>query len=224
LNRCRGGWYLFRPDPAKLRVVPPESIGDNCRYPEGKPVLEATQTARESIDGKAAFYFMAARDDPAVFNKACTEFVRSVLSILPSLLERLVSLASLRDLDTGEYQDRVLEALLTLKFGKAETDSARLDGQAIGLRCGSAELDRALRQEHLAVFEDWLCLSLRQQIAQLEGYASRQGASSRVLFGQWMHARSYERLVPSSAMPFQRRLFATDMETVLTTLSVDGAQ
>ena len=162
---------------------------------------------------------MASKDDQIASNQACTEFVRSALSIIPFVLERLVYLASLRDLDTGEYQDRVLEALLALKFGKAEAHSVRRDEHAIGLRCGKAELDRALRHEHLAVFEEWLCLSPHQQIAQLECYASRQGIPSSTLFGEWIHEKSYERLTPPGAMPFQRRLFLTDLETVLTTLS-----
>jgi len=166
---------------------------------------------------------MAATDDKTDFNKACSEFVRSALSILPTVLERLISLAALRDLNTGEYQDRVLEALLALKFGKAEADSVRRDDQVIELRCRRAELDRALRQEHLAVFEAWLCLNLRQQTAQLESHASRQGMPSRTLFGEWIRKKSYERLIPSGAMPFQRRLFLTDLEIVLKTLSCGHA-
>lgn len=166
---------------------------------------------------EAKFYSMAT-DDRTDYYKACSEFVRSAIAILPSTLERIVSLASLRDLHTGEYQDRVLEALLALKFGKAEADSVRRDEQAAELRCGKAELDRALRQEHLAAFEDWLCMSLQQQMAQLDSYASRQGIPPNTMFRKWIGERSYERLIPSGAMPFQQRLFLTDMETVLTAL------
>jgi len=145
--------------------------------------------------------------------------VRSALAIIPSIVERLIYLASLRSPDTGEYRDQVLEALLALKFGKTNSDSARRGEQDIGLRCGKTELDRALRQEHLAVFEDWLCLNLRQQMVQLECYAARQAIPSRTLFGGWIQEKSYERLAPSDALPFQRRLFVTDLETILTTLS-----
>ena len=94
---------------------------------------------------------MAPRSDPDS-NEACTEFVRAAISIMPSVLERLVYLASLRDRNTGEYQDQVLEALLALKFGKGENDSVRRSEQIIGFRCGKTELDRALRREHMAVF------------------------------------------------------------------------
>jgi len=162
---------------------------------------------------------MAPTGDETDFNQACAEFVRAAISIMPSVLERLVYLASLRDLHTGEYQDQVLEALMALKLGKAETDSDRRGEQVIGFRCGKAELDHALRREHLAVFEDWLCLNLRQQIAQIERYALRQGIPLRALSREWIHEKSYERLTPSGAMPFQRRLFLTDLEIVLAALS-----
>ena len=166
---------------------------------------------------------MAPRSDETDSNKACAEFVRAAVSIMPSVLERLVYLASLKDRNTGEYQDRVLEALLALKYGKAETDFVRRDEQTIWSRCGKAELDRALRHEHIAAFEDWLCLNMLQQVAQLEGYASRQGIPPHALSGKWIHEKSYERLTPSGAMPVQCRLFLTDLETVLAILSLGQA-
>ena len=166
---------------------------------------------------------MAPRSDETDSNKACAEFVRAAVSIMPSVLERLVYLASLKDRNTGEYQDRVLEALLALKYGKAETDFVRRDEQTILSRCGKAELDRALRHEHMAAFEDWLCLNMHQQVAQLEGYASRQGIPPHALSGKWIHEKSYERLTPSGAMPVQCRLFLTDLETVLAILSLGQA-
>jgi len=164
---------------------------------------------------------MASTDDMSGFTETCTQFVRSAISILPSVLSRLAYLASLRDLDTGEYQDQVLEALLALRFGRPATDCVRRDEQVIGVHCGKAELNYALRREHLAVFEEWLCLNLQQQTAQLECYASRQGVPSCTLSGKWIREKSYERLIPSGAMQFQRRLFVTDLKAVLSTLSGD---
>jgi len=162
---------------------------------------------------------MAYEGEETDSNRACAEFVRAAISSMPSVLERLVYLASLKDLNTGEYQDHVLEALLALKFGHTNGDPARRGAQVLGLRCGKAELDRALRREHLAAFEDWLCLDLRHQVAQVESYAARQGVPSHALSGEWMHKKSYERLTPSGAMPFQRRLFLADLERVLSILS-----
>lgn len=152
-------------------------------------------------------------------NGACAEFVRAAISSLPSVLERLVYLASLRDLNTGEYQDHVLEGLMALKFEHANGDPARHGAQVLGLLGGKANLDRALRREHLATFEDWLCLDLPHQMAQVESYAARQGVPPHTLSGEWMHKESYERLMPPGAMPFQRRLFLADLERVLSILS-----
>jgi hypothetical protein len=168
----------------KLRMVPFDSLNDNV--------------ARS----------MASRGEGADFDNVCIEFVHAAIAILPSILERLIYLASLRDHETGEYHDQVLAALLALR-----------GQQAIGVPCGKAELDRALRDEHLSVFEDWLSLTLRQQSAQLEFYASRQGVPSRTLSGDWILEKSYGRLAPSGAMEFQRRLFLADLEAVLTALS-----
>jgi hypothetical protein len=114
---------------------------------------------------------------------------------------RLVFLASLRDPDTGEYRDRVIEA------------------QAIGVPCGKAELDGALRREHLAVFEDWLCLDMRHQTAEMERYASDRDVPPPRFLRRWTDEKSYERLVPSGAMPPQRQLFLMNMEAVLAALS-----
>ncbi len=162
---------------------------------------------------------MASKGDQAASDNLCAEFVRAALAILPSILERLIYLASLKDLTTGEYYDQVLAALVALKFGNGETESIPRGEQAIELKCREAELERALRDEHLAVFEDWLGLTLRQQAAQLEFYASRKGVPTRALSAEWIQERFHERLTPSGAMQFQRRLFLADLETVLTALS-----
>lgn len=161
---------------------------------------------------------MAVKDDTNDFTKDCTEFVHSVISTIPSPLERLTFLASLLEPATGEYKDQVLEALLALRLRNASTDPVPRHKQGIGLPCGKSQLDYALRHEHLTVFEDWLCLSLQQEMAELESFASSQGISSSTLFRTWAREKSYERLLPPGAMPFQRRLFLADMETMLETL------
>jgi hypothetical protein len=161
---------------------------------------------------------MAATHDETGFNKACTEFARLAASIIPSLLARLIFLASFREPETGEYSDQVIEALLALKFGKAESDPDRRHEQFVGLQCERGELDRVLRHQHLADFEDWLCLNVEQQMAELECYASSQSIKAPTLVRQWIQEKPFERLIPPDALPFQRRLFLEDMETVLATL------
>jgi hypothetical protein len=161
---------------------------------------------------------MEAADYDNDLKNPCTQFVHSAVSLLPSLIARLIFLAGLGEPDAGGSNDRIIEALLGLRLGKAEAGSAKRLEQVIGTRCGGPELARALRNEHLDIFEDWLCLKLRQQTAELERYAASQDIPPPILFRQWVDEKSYERLIPSGAMPAQRRLFLTDMETVLATL------
>jgi hypothetical protein len=127
---------------------------------------------------------------------ACAEFVRSALSTLPSLLERLIFLASLKDLRTDEHAEQVL----ALKFGRAE-------------------VDRVLAEEHRAVFEAWLCLNLKDQASEMERYAAAQDAPSHAVFSAWAHDRLYQRLIPPGAIKAQRELFVTDMEVILDLLA-----
>jgi hypothetical protein len=87
------------------------------------------------------------------------------------------------------------------------------------LPCGKTEIDRALRHEHQAVFESWLCLDLRHQMADLERYASSQGIPAPTFSRQWIDEQFYEALIPPNSIPVQRQLFRTDMESVLSTLA-----
>jgi len=168
--------------------------------------------------GETGSQTMAATDEETGFNKACTEFVRLAISIIPSLLARLIFLASLREPETGEYNDRVIAALLALKFAKAETDPVLRQWQVTGPQCGKAELDRVLRHQHLAVFEDWLCLNVEQQMEELECHAASQGMQAPTMVRKWIQEKPFERLIPPDALPFQRRLFLEDMETALAIL------
>src|ERR1700722_3218073 len=161
---------------------------------------------------------MAAADDKTDSNDVCAEFVQSTISVIPSLLGLLIFLASLRDPDTGKFHDRVFEILLQLNSAEAATGPVRSYSQVADLPGGKARLDLALRQEHLAVFEDWLCLSLRQQMAELARYSASQDTPPPTLFRKWIQEEFYKRFVPFDTMPVQRQLFLTDMETVLASM------
>lgn len=163
---------------------------------------------------------MAVTDSKSDFDNTCAAFVHSSVSMIVSLLERLIFLASLRKLDTDEYYDGARDRLLALRSGKAETPAVHRGEQGIGLPCTDAQLDNALRREHLAAFEAWLCLNMRQQTEELEGYASRQDVPPGILLRQWVVGKLYEGLIPSSARPVQCQLFRTDMETGLAILTM----
>ncbi len=126
----------------------------------------------------------------------CAEFVREALSNIPSLLERLIFIASLRDPATGSYKERVL----ALKFGEDA-------------------VERVLSEEHIDTFGTWLCLTLEQLTMQLELHLSSREAPLRAVLNEWMHRKPYERLIPAGATDAQRDLFLTDMETILRTLA-----
>jgi hypothetical protein len=133
---------------------------------------------------------------------ACAELVRSVLSTISSLLERLIFVTSLRDPKTGDYKERVL-----------------------ALKCNRAECDHVFGAEHRAIFEAWLCLNLQQQALELDRHVSNQEAPRHAVLGEWTQQKSYQRLIPPDAMQAERNLFVTDMETILHILmSQDRAQ
>jgi hypothetical protein len=143
---------------------------------------------------------MSAEDDNTDSGTACAESVRSALSTTSSLLERLISVTSLKDPYTGGYKE------LALKFSRVE-------------------VDHVLGVEHKAIFEAWLRLSLQEQTLELAHYVSNQQVPGRAVLGEWTHQKSYQRLIPPGAMPVQHQLFVTAIETILRILAAqDPAQ
>ena len=110
---------------------------------------------------------MRSEDDNTSGN-ACVESVRSALSSMSSLLERLVLVTSLKDPNARGYKE------LALKFSRAE-------------------VDHVLGVEHTAIFETWLRLSLEQQTLELARHVSSQEASTRVV-RRVDASKSYRRL------------------------------
>ena len=135
---------------------------------------------------------MTGGDSSTDSEKACAELVRSALSTISSLLERLIFIASLRDPATGNYQERIPE-----------------------LKSYTAEADHVLGVEHKILFEDWLCLNLEQQTLELDHHVSDQEAPRRAVLGEWTQQKPYQQLIPPDATQTQRQLFMRDMETIL---------
>jgi hypothetical protein len=145
---------------------------------------------------------MTAGDSSTGSEKACAELVRSVLSPISSLLERLIFITSLRDPKTGGYKEWIP-----------------------ALKSYTAEVDRVLGAEHRNIFEDWLCLNLEQQTLELDRHVSNQETPPRAVLGEWTRQKSYQRLIPPDATQTQRELFIRDMATILRILaSRDPAQ
>lgn len=80
---------------------------------------------------------------------------------------------------------------------------------------GSEAADRALCRSHHQVFAEWLGFSLAEQKSDLDEYLREPGNSRYT-----MH---YRDLVPATARDVERRLYLTDLETLMGLLEVEHA-
>jgi hypothetical protein len=123
---------------------------------------------------------------------AAPDLWRNTLSQIPSVFGRMVYLCSLRDSNTGEYQHYGLSQ----HFGEEETD-------------------RVLRESHHQAFREWLCYTLEQQKADLDLYLAGLNGNRRSILDTWIRLAPYRSLIPSAAAEVERRLYLTDLETIL---------
>jgi len=117
---------------------------------------------------------------------------RNTLSQIPSVFGRMVYLCSLRDANTGCYEH----------YGLAQAFS-------------DEEADRVLRESHEQAFAEWLCFNLEQQKADLDLYLSGLNGNRRTILETWIRLTPYRALIPTVAREVERRLYLTDLETIL---------
>ena len=79
---------------------------------------------------------------------------------------------------------------------------------------GDEEAGEALRRSHARVFQDWLCLNLEQQKADLQEYLAEIPNPGAIL-ADWAASAAYQTWAPSTAQDIERRLFAGDLEILL---------
>lgn len=120
------------------------------------------------------------------------ELWRRTLAQIPSLLSRLIYLASLRDFNTGKYQH----------FGFAQ-------------QVGDRASERTIRRSHTNAFDDWLCLSLPEQREQLDRHLDAAEGDREQILAHWKESPPYLSWVPSQALPAQKDLFRVDLEIVI---------
>ena len=114
------------------------------------------------------------------------EAVTDELSRNPSVLGRLVAIASLRDEQSGTYRHK------------------------LAAHYGSEETDRTLRRLHQEIFVTWLSLPLRQQQADVTIYLGALGIKA-----EWFDFRKMGKsCVPPSATLPERDLFLLDLDLI----------
>jgi hypothetical protein len=123
---------------------------------------------------------------------AASSFLRNALVDIPTLVGQLVYIVSLRDPNTGRYRHHGMVQM----FGEERTD-------------------QALRAGHSAAFCEWLCLDLEQQQADLELYFAGQETDRRTVVSTWQALEPYRHLIPAGVDEPERRLFLTDLATLL---------
>ncbi len=82
---------------------------------------------------------------------------------------------------------------------------------------GDEEAAEIMRRSHARVFQDWLCLSMEQQKADLQEYLAKTTNPARVL-ADWGSSEMYRNWAPATSQDVERRLFTGDLETLLALL------
>lgn len=114
------------------------------------------------------------------------------LSRIPTTFGRVVYLASLRDVNSGQYQH----------YGLSQIYS-------------DEEADRVLAASHQQAFREWLSHSLEQQREDLEEYLGSIEGDRGALLNTWLTLTPYRNLVPTTAREAERHLYLSDLELIL---------
>ncbi len=130
-------------------------------------------------------------ENPSLSAFGASDFVDLALEQIPTYIGRLKLLADLRDERTGCYTD----PLAVLLYGK--------------------RLEAILEQRHRELFFAWLRLDLATQTTQVAHYLGANDHGQNTWIEQWIQKRLYERLIPPAAREVERKLFVSDMMTIL---------
>ncbi len=87
-------------------------------------------------------------------------------------------------------------------------------------RVGDEAADAALKQSHWQCFSEWLAFSLEEQKADLDLYLSGIDSDKKTILETWTRTKPYRNLIPAAAMEVERRLYNSDLETLLELLTV----
>src|ERR1700747_1641335 len=132
------------------------------------------------------------RDEMTFDRSPASDLWRHTLSQIPTTFGRLVFLSTLRDPNTGVYAH----------YGFAQ-------------RVGEEAADQALRQSHSHCCSEWLAFSLEAQKADLDLYLSGIDSEKKTILDTWIRTKPYQNLIPAAAVEVERRLYNSDLETLL---------
>ncbi len=138
-----------------------------------------------------------AREPGSAFDRSpVSDLWRNTLSRIPTTFGRLVFLSTLRDSNTGIYTH----------YGFAQ-------------RVGDETAHEALRQSHFECFSEWLAFSLEAQQSDLDQYLSGIDGDRKTILDNWIRTKPYRNLIPASALDMERKLYLSDLETLLELLT-----
>jgi hypothetical protein len=124
--------------------------------------------------------------------RAVEDVWRNTLSQIPSVFGRLVYLAGLRNPNSGRY-----------------------DHHGLALVFGADHANRALKKSHKQAFAEWLTFNLEHQMADLNLYLTDLPEDKKTVLQAWTKLKPYRNVLPSNARPVDRRLYLTELETML---------
>ena len=131
---------------------------------------------------------------------AASNLWRHTLGQIPSLFGRLSYLASLRNLNSGQYEH----------FGLAQ-------------RFDATEADLVLRESHIQVFNQWISSGLQEQKSDLEEYLGTVDADLRAVIANWIRVAPYQTCLPAETRQVERDLFLADLGRILEMLKFEHA-
>ena len=75
--------------------------------------------------------------------------------------------------------------------------------------------------DHCRAFLRWLCLTVEQQVADLESLLAQQSEETQQAVIRWIETGQHLVLIPGRALPHERELFLNDLEIVITLQSAE---
>jgi hypothetical protein len=99
--------------------------------------------------------------------------------------------------------------------GLRNPNSGRYDHHGLALIFGADEANRALKKSHKQVFAEWLSFNLEQQMADLTLYMSDLPEDKKTVLQAWTKLKPYKNVLPSNAKTVDRRLYLSELETML---------